>query len=309
MSKKSSDPGNPPWSRIVLEQFNEVRKALPELLRGKKPLGMGGWGIVGGDENTATKIVWAPGRRSRAEVLSVAEREIFLMQTFQGSPMEGVEMPKIVEPLRELNVDYYVATYTMTRVRGEDSKPLYNSQGNPMPADEIAEKAYNAGVLLAKFHKYAGRFDLPEAINHFGKQADTVMEVSYLSEEINQKLANANLFLKANMKSGAIHGDFHAENILWDGRTPCALLDFSFCGAVRNQYREFMKMPDEYVWDVVKGYEDTSGEVIKPVVIATRLAMWTEVANSLSHKSSDWERQAPEKIKTLLKDIEPYLDA
>lgn len=309
MVESRTSPLQPQRSRdeIVTEKFNNISRILPELIAGKEILGMGNWGLVVGNETTATKIiVIPPDHIQHNQAFNAAEREVLLMTIFQENPMQGIQMPSILAPLTSImENDHCIAHYTMTQLTGDSSKYL-----DDISPTEAKEKAFNSGILLAKFHRYAGQFDLPEAINPGTRLADKVYQVPELGDLINQKLANADRYLQTHMRSGVMHGDFHAGNMLWEGNEPCALLDFSFCGHTTNIHREFMALSDTYVRDIVAGYESYTGEAILPIVLATRLALWTEImvapTDSTDHPlARQWEVQAPDKIKVLLEEFEP----
>ena len=289
----------------LAEAFEKVRDALPHIVGGKRPIGHGHFGIAIGDDASVYKILYRPeNEEERAKSLRQFIREADILAQFAGQDLRGIEVPQLITPPELLDHDRFMAVYSMTRIDGR-TNPM-------MPEDDYAasiyaEKYRNTGALIARFHDAVGSMDLGEAIPVGPLKGTSILTSSHFDDQTNEKLAIADKFLQAHMKPGNIHGDSNMRNVMERDSKPVGLIDFGSAGRVDNMMMELWTMPHQYINDVIKGYEEESGEEIGMTVHATNLSMWSHL---IRHPDNSAEARAmmQGKVRGLLRTMMPVLE-
>ncbi|MCB9991169.1 MAG: aminoglycoside phosphotransferase family protein [Rhodospirillales bacterium] len=279
--------------------FRKAAKHFDDFSRSAKPIGMGCFGLTltEDEDGTITKILYRPDPKWTAYAQDSFQNEVNVLRILADNPLDGVQTPALIgEPEETPDNKKFIGRFHMTRIQGRTSSFYYPEDF--VPADVTKKIHESAGRALAIFHKEAAKtplahYERPEGVK---STAHTVVtQIPDLSETINQALANANTYLQENLKSGIIHGDYHAGNILFDDdHNAVGIIDLAYTGKAPNIYIDFATSNEEYRDDFIRGYEDASGTKIdKDMIAVTRLATSANYMYHLTQFEEETDKNDP----------------
>lgn len=295
----STAKGHKKYKRQLQKAFRRACKNFPGLGRDVKPLGMGSFGLVveHGDGRHLTKILHRP--RKNRDPHAFAERsfqnEINVLRILTDHPLTSIQTPVLIEE-PEITDDNkrYLGRFKMTRIEG-NSQSFYMPEES-MPAEETKKLHENAGRALAVLHREVATTPLQHYKRTFEDYGDKIEQIENLPDEINQALEKADNYLQAHKRSGFVHADFHAGNIIFnENRDVVGFVDFAFAGHNSNILIDFMNLNEKYREDFITAYEQESDmKIDRHMITATVLAMNTNYLVNLEKFDDEVDKDEPD---------------
>lgn len=163
------------------------------------------------------------------------DNQEYVVRFLRGQTLEGLKNDRVIqEQLTAAEIPTAVMltnksgayAYRDGGVLATISKKL---PGNH-PSDKTPEIARSTGVLLAKFHRAVSTLDHDSQgwLNKDRALADSnrLAANNPLTPVIRQVLHDNLKIFEADLPEGVIHGDLYKDNVLYEGETATAVLDF-----------------------------------------------------------------------------------